>query len=84
MAKDIKTTIFSQDTENKQANEFSAPDSNFSDIEYLASLLNELKQIADVGGHKLLFHLIEMASLEAEHLVDSSKAEQKSEQQDKE
>lgn len=81
MAKDTDSKISSQDLENRETSDDRETENNLSDIEYLASLLNELKQIADAGGHKLLFHLIEMACLEAEHLADTSQSKQESSNQ---
>ncbi len=44
---------------NKEAN----------DIEYTASLLKQLKMIADQSGHRMLYHLINMAEMEANSIL---------------
>lgn len=41
-----------------------------NDLEYLSSLLHELKNLADNSGHKLLYHLINMAEIEATDILE--------------
>lgn len=38
---------------------------NHHDLEYISSLLHELKILADQSGYKLLYHLINMAEIES-------------------
>lgn len=38
-------------------------------IEYSASLLKQLKMIADQSGHRMLYHLINMAEMEASFIL---------------
>ncbi len=40
-----------------------------NDIEYTASLLKQLKMIADHSGHRMLYHLINMAEMEANSIL---------------
>jgi hypothetical protein len=40
-----------------------------NDIEYTASLLKQLKMIADQSGHRMLYHLINMAEMEANSIL---------------
>jgi|GEM_PF-5276490 len=44
-----------------------------NDIEYTASLLKQLKMIADHSGHRMLYHLINMAEMEANSIVKEKK-----------
>ncbi len=40
-----------------------------NNIEYTASLLKQLKMIADQSGHRMLYHLINMAEMEANSIL---------------
>lgn len=44
---------------------------NREDIEYSASLLKQLKTIADQSGHRMLYHLINMAEMEANSILSN-------------
>ena len=45
------------------------------DIEYAASLLKQLKMIADKSGHRMLYHLINMAEMEANSIVQENRSQ---------
>lgn len=49
---------------------------NAEDIEYAASLLKQLKMIADQSGHRMLYHLINMAEMEANSIIQDEKSQE--------
>jgi len=49
---------------------------NDEDIEYAASLLKQLKMIADQSGHRMLYHLINMAEMEANSIIQDEKSQE--------
>ncbi|MBO6549360.1 MAG: hypothetical protein JJ964_07030 [Rhizobiales bacterium] len=46
-------------------------------IEYTASLLKQLKMIADQSGHKMLYHLVNMAEMEANYILQQKEKNNK-------
>ncbi|GAA6212257.1 hypothetical protein NBRC116602_19980 [Hyphomicrobiales bacterium 4NK60-0047b] len=56
---------YSEVAQSKEAH----PSEEKNDIEYTASLLKQLKMIADQSGHRMLYHLINMAEMEANSIV---------------
>jgi hypothetical protein len=46
------------------------------DIEYAASLLKQLKMIVDQSGHRMLYHLINMAEMEANSIIQDEKSQE--------
>lgn len=54
---------------------------NAEDIEYAASLLKQLKMITDQSGHRMLYHLINMAEMEANSIIQGEKSQEPPDQQ---
>lgn len=67
-------------TETKEEISYDHLITNAEDIEYAACLLKQLKMIADHSGQRMLYHLINMAEMEANSILKDVKSQQLPEQ----